>query len=439
MNQKSFLVNTARCLKNCSRFYLNSRGSFIKSRNMSLDSSQSRPSGDGVAFKPEKVVVMSKITRYELEKHKYGGIQDEALRKELQMIGSDFDNISSLHRYHKQKAQAVVDELNKRNIQTKLVDRLSYSEEIVKWSDLVITCGGDGTFLVGARMVKDPNKPIIGINTDPAHSEGHLLLPADLSQNVSLALDKLEKGDFKWKYRSRIRTKICGPCEESLKPIELHDEQLEPTFVHNDNHREDWAMEKWKSSTANISSSFCEGEFCKKCKDIPDIALNEVYFGESHAARVSYYEIAVDGEVSVKQKSSGLLIGTGTGSTSWISSANKLSHQAAHELLEILNTKFSANVPRDEATIESIIKEYNDCLLLDPSDSRMVYTIRNPLYNNTYLYSKPRGLINQMKVRSRCFDGCLVMDGTHCYKVHEGTQAVFSIKEEDRLKTVEMW
>jgi NAD+ kinase len=49
----------------------------------------------------------------------------------------------------------------------------------------------------------------------------------------------------------------------------------------------------------------------------PRLALNEVFMGESHAARVSYYEIQVDDGPLMKQKSSGVTICTGTGSTSW--------------------------------------------------------------------------------------------------------------------------
>jgi NAD+ kinase len=49
----------------------------------------------------------------------------------------------------------------------------------------------------------------------------------------------------------------------------------------------------------------------------PMLALNEVFIGESHAARVSYYDVQVDNRPMTKQKSSGMTICTGTGSTSW--------------------------------------------------------------------------------------------------------------------------
>lgn len=59
------------------------------------------------------------------------------------------------------------------------------------------------------------------------------------------------------------------------------------------------------------------------------LALNDVFIGEKNSAKVSYYEVspelqkryseqvAIDDEPAVKQKSSGVIVCTGTGSTSW--------------------------------------------------------------------------------------------------------------------------
>lgn len=45
---------------------------------------------------------------------------------------------------------------------------------------------------------------------------------------------------------------------------------------------------------------------------IPSLALNDVFIGETLSSRVSYYEIQCNGGESVKQKSSGVLICTGS-------------------------------------------------------------------------------------------------------------------------------
>jgi NAD+ kinase len=44
--------------------------------------------------------------------------------------------------------------------------------------------GGDGTFLMGSSKISNRFKPIVGINTDPTRSEGHLCLPKHFSFNI---------------------------------------------------------------------------------------------------------------------------------------------------------------------------------------------------------------------------------------------------------------
>lgn len=52
-------------------------------------------------------------------------------------------------------------------IESKVVDRFHYNNDVIEWADIIITAGGDGTYLLAASKVKVKNKPIIGVNTDP--------------------------------------------------------------------------------------------------------------------------------------------------------------------------------------------------------------------------------------------------------------------------------
>ena len=36
-----------------------------------------------------------------------------------------------------------------------------------RWADMIVTTGGDGTFLMGSSKILNRSKPVIGINTDP--------------------------------------------------------------------------------------------------------------------------------------------------------------------------------------------------------------------------------------------------------------------------------
>ena len=53
-------------------------------------------------------------------------------------------------------------------INTKVIKRANYSSECLKGADLVLSAGGDGTFLLGASKIKSTQLPLIGINTDPS-------------------------------------------------------------------------------------------------------------------------------------------------------------------------------------------------------------------------------------------------------------------------------
>ena len=82
---------------------------------------------------------------------------------------------------------SVVETLEKAGLEIRLVKRIQeYTDDLVKWADMVVTTGGDGTFLMGASKIFDRNKPVIGINTDPTRSEGHLCLPKHYSFNIQV-------------------------------------------------------------------------------------------------------------------------------------------------------------------------------------------------------------------------------------------------------------
>lgn len=53
-------------------------------------------------------------------------------------------------------------------IEYKIVQRFDFDLDLINWADVVISAGGDGTFLSAASKIKNRNKPLIGINTDPA-------------------------------------------------------------------------------------------------------------------------------------------------------------------------------------------------------------------------------------------------------------------------------
>ena len=72
----------------------------------------------------------------------------------------------------------------------------SLNEESVRWADILIPAGGDGTFIMTASKVTD-DKPVLGVNTYPSGSAGYLCLSPWYTENFDEALKKIMEGKFR--------------------------------------------------------------------------------------------------------------------------------------------------------------------------------------------------------------------------------------------------
>ena len=104
------------------------------------------------------------------------------------------------HQIHKDAEEQVIKALETRGVEIKKVKRFEYTSDLIDWADVIFTTGGDGSFLLGASKIQNPDIPVIGINTDPTRSEGYLCLPKHFSFNLDHAIDQLFKGQFRYKY-----------------------------------------------------------------------------------------------------------------------------------------------------------------------------------------------------------------------------------------------
>jgi len=75
---------------------------------------------------------------------------------------------------HKEIANNVINEMEEKGREVRVQRDYLLKEEDFEGVDLVCSLGGDGTFLKTASMIKSSNLPIVGVNTDPARSVGHL-------------------------------------------------------------------------------------------------------------------------------------------------------------------------------------------------------------------------------------------------------------------------
>ncbi|VDP01995.1 unnamed protein product [Soboliphyme baturini] len=269
---------------------------------------------------------------------------------QLRERGSDYDRLKERHDVHHHFLGLICDELAKRNIDYKVCQRWDYTPEAINWADAVFAAGGDGTFLLAASRIRSQSKPLIGVNTDPSSSEGFLCLTKKLSEQFLFdAFERLFNGEFKWLWRQRIRVTLTGQNAYDA-PMELHDQQLmypEYRWAEHVREQEDARFRshvlKPATDCSSLDMSNREEVFLSSELDglvepsnvLPFLALNDVYIGESLSSRVSYYELQIDSGPMVKQKSSGITLCTGTGSTSWYFNINKMTEQCLKDLLHI--------------------------------------------------------------------------------------------------------
>lgn len=382
-------------------------------------------------FQPKRAVILTKMTRYEYERKLCERLSDKEFRDYLECKESDYYGLLERHKNHYFALDIVRKELLKRNIETRVVQRFHLDKAVVDWADVVFTAGGDGTYLLAANKFVNTSKPLIGVNTDPERSEGHLCLPKANSSADKFgdALQRLLEGDFCWKWKQRIQVTMSGGHSND-EPIELHDQQLIfPEHRFTEHIAEDEQIRVLKPSNGQ-SKVFPP-------RKLPCLALNEVFVGESLSSRVSYYEIATDTTPKEKQKSSGVTICTGTGSNSWHFHINHLTNTALGNILSIAKQVTGCDYPlNNEAMQEEIMNTFNSSLRFDPSDPHMAYTIRDPVKNACFDSEHVNGFTKKITIKSRMWDACLVIDGGMSFKFNNGAEATFEIAENNALRTV---
>ncbi|XP_017349090.1 NAD kinase 2, mitochondrial isoform X4 [Ictalurus punctatus] len=376
-------------------------------------------------FKPSKVAVVTKTTRYEFEQQRYlcAGLSEEPLKQLLALKGSSYSGLLERHNIHTRNVGHIVNNLQKQGMEVRVVKRGEYDEDTVRWADAIVSAGGDGTMLLVASKVFDKNKPVIGVNTDPERSEGHLCLPVHYTHAFSEALRKLKKGDFRWQWRQRIRIHLEGTGINPT-PVDLHEQQMS-LEQHTKAHRIT-TNSQHRRTHETYNSPYL----------LPVRGLNEIFIGESLSSRASYYEISIDDGPWEKQKSSGLSVCTGTGSKAWSYNINKLVEQTVEDVLRIGKEKTSLDIPLNQEVIRSVTEAYNEALIFSPEENRVFFSVREPIVNRVFSNSRQRGFASKVCVRSRCWDACMVVDGGTSFEFNDGAIATISLHEEDLLKTV---
>lgn len=384
--------------------------------------------GRNDAFKLQRALIVTKFSRYEFEQLRHSNLDKDQLETKLRNRGTDYDTLLALHNVHKNFEKRIAKSFQNVGCDVKLVNRTSLTKDAIEWADVLVPVGGDGTFLLAAGrasplFAKSQQKiPIVGFNSDPKHSEGRLMLPKRYSECPEDAVSKIKNGEFRWMHRSRIRTTLLGNNGNMPESTDLHSHRVSK-------------MEQIKTVPESLSKEFAKKYNAKMMRVLPYLALNEVFIGETLSARVSHLNMVIDhSDVVNKTKSSGLCVSTGSGSTSWHTSINRITKRHVEDLVKILPGNNLENIDAQQ-----IADEYNKNLLFLADDPRLCYSIREQICVGVWPIPKnfpSRNFVKNLFVRSKCIDASLVIDGSISYPFNDGAKALLEVHPEDALLTI---
>ena len=118
-------------------------------------------------MKIENIVVVPKLSKYELDMHLLNLTSDQLLQK-YKEEGVDINRMLSSH----ERQKSALNKLKELLPGALFVSRDQFTKDIAGNSDLVIAFGGDNHFQYVSHFLED--KLILGINSDPDSSVGAL-------------------------------------------------------------------------------------------------------------------------------------------------------------------------------------------------------------------------------------------------------------------------
>jgi NAD+ kinase len=376
----------------------------------------------------QNVLIYNKQTAYEAH-----------LRKGTDLKNGHYnlEKLQSAHNMHKRYLKKVHQTLIKNGVGQNNIRQISSREEginvlklrsalnITKTSrnapkgqfkpDIVIAVGGDGTFLRASHLLHPKlltaHLPIFGINSNPGFSEGRLCLKGH--EHVEDTIEKI--------------------LHSSKLPV-LKRQRIKIT-MHSDNARNfqtsDYYQDLPIDATISMTGSSSLDSQKRKTMDLPIIALNDVFVGERASSMVSHLDVTYKEETSDKwsehppQKNSGVVVCTGTGSTGWSKSVNRICAETLKTIVERLGAettgldynKFAAEINASRTVFDS-------------ESSRMGITFREPILNKISCGTFGNfQRVNEVRITSKLFHGMVSIDGSTYYSLPSGTTVNLSMND----------
>jgi NAD+ kinase len=209
-----------------------------------------------LSLKLNKVLVIYKKSTFQIQAVEH---RESHFIKLLEEHSDTVTRVKVAHDEHYSALEAIQTELSARKVNFEAVARVDINGPITG-VDLVISVGGDGTFLDASHFLEDV--PLLGVNSSRSSSFGHFCLANQ--GNLAEVLDDIEGGR--------------EPCDLLRLELELNGSVL------------------------------------------PELVLNEVLVCHSNPAGTSRYFIDINGQRE-EQRSSGIWVGPPSGSTGSIRAA----------------------------------------------------------------------------------------------------------------------
>jgi len=202
-----------------------------------------------------RVVLACKKTALEFFSERYGATWPAMLER----FDLDRIEVREEHEHHHRTLDALSAAFQALGVDLSVHVGRHYTSEDLQGAALVVSVGGDGELLNVARHLRGE----------------HLVLGVRSSQRSAGQL---------------------------LSPPEMAPEALVRAFAEGAYHVERWTRIEGRVETAQGT--------------VTDLALNEIYVGDRYSVGTARYTLRLDGEEE-RQRSSGLLVCTGAGSTGW--------------------------------------------------------------------------------------------------------------------------
>uniref|UniRef100_A0A1I7VZY7 FAD-binding oxidoreductase n=1 Tax=Loa loa TaxID=7209 RepID=A0A1I7VZY7_LOALO len=112
---------------------------------------------------------------------------------------------------------------------------------------------------------------------------------------------------------------------------------------------------------------------------------------------------------------------------------NRVSEQKVSDLLSVMAGMNLLAVDPTDAITQEICKRFNGKLLFDPQCTTIAFTVRDPVFNATFPAGIQHGFAKRIRVRSRCTNAHIVLDGNISVPFNSGTEILLEIHESDAL------